>query len=368
MALGPELRIFDRTHVVYDGRPYLFFGGTDYHRFATHPDVVAAALHEAQSSGLSCSGSRVTTGNNPLFGQLEARLAGFLGAEAAVLCSSGFLSNSVALESLSREYRRVFIDSSAHVSMKAAVRCLPDERVHLFRHGSVDDLERLMLASLLPGEQPLVLTDGVGAQDGALAPLAAYWEVVREREGLIVVDDAHGVGTIGAEGRGSPELARLPAEAFVQTGTLSKALGAFGGFVAGPKRLVDGVSGCSAAYMGATPIPPPLAAAALRSLDILQRNPKMIEALQERALGVRERLASRGFATGSSPAPIVSIGYWELEKNERMERLLFQRGIYLPLIRSYPGSPAAGAFRLSLSSAHSEREIEQLLDALTLSC
>jgi 7-keto-8-aminopelargonate synthetase-like enzyme len=368
VSKGPALSCLNRTYVTFQGKQYLFFGGNDYHRLASHPEVVAACRREAESGGLSCSGSRITTGNHPLLDSLEKKLADFLDAEEVTVCSDGYVSNTVVLETLADDRQRIFLDSATHVSMSSPARCLFPERVHDFHHAEPDDLARQVRARLRPGERPLVLTDGVGSSDGSLSPLRAYWESIKEHGGLLVVDDAHGIGTVGVAGKGSPAAADLPAAAYVQTATLSKALGAFGGLAAGPAWLAARVPERSNAYMAATPIPPPLAAAGISSLEILRRQPSMISGLQERTASVRRRLNAMGFATGGSPAPIVSITHGNAESNERLRVNLLECGLFVPLVRGYPGSPPGGHLRLTLSSVHAEEDIERLLEAIARCC
>jgi 7-keto-8-aminopelargonate synthetase-like enzyme len=172
---------------------------------------------------------------------------------------------------------------------------------------------------------------------------------------------------VGPNGRGSAAEAGLPTEAFLQTGTFSKALGGFGGLVAGPAGLAARVVEKSKAFVGATPVPPPFAAAGIRALEILRDSPGLITGLRERMLRVRERVRALGFRVPASPAPIVSITHHDVEKNFRLRSLLLDRGIYPPLIH-YPGSPPGGHFRFTISSAHAEEDIERLLDALGASC
>jgi 7-keto-8-aminopelargonate synthetase-like enzyme len=367
MALGPELRFCDRTKVLYEGKAYLFFGGNDYHRLATHPDILRAVREVAESDGLSCAGSRITTGNHPLLVELERRAAAFLRAGETVLCPSGYLSNTVALETLGGEFQRVFLDGGAHASLATPAGRLPREMVVAFRHADPEDLARQLQGCLRPGEKPLVLTDGVEPGDGELPPLHAYWTAVREFGGAILVDDAHGIGVLGPNGQGSPAEATLPAEAFMQTGTFSKALGGFGGLVAGPTGLTAKVVEKSQAFVGATPIPPPLAAAGIRALEILQASPGLITGLRTRMLRIRERVRALGFRVPASPAPILSITHYDVGKNSRLRSLLLDRGIYPPFIH-YPGSPPGGHFRFTISSAHAEEDIQHLLDTLSASC
>jgi len=367
MALGPELRFVDRTKVLHEGKPYLFFGGTDYHRLSSHPDVLRAVREVAETDGLSCAGSRTTTGNHPLLVDLERRLAAFLGTGAAVTCPSGYLSNAMALEGMAGDFQRFFIDGSAHSSLTAPVARLPREAVLTFKHTDPEDLERLLKESLCPGERPLVLTDGVVPVDGEMPPLGAYWEQVKQFGGALLVDDAHGIAVVGPGGKGSPAEAGLPAEAFVQAGTLSKGLGAFGGVVAGPPALAAKIPEKSLTYVGATPIPPPLAAAAIRSMEILRANPGLIGGLRARALRAREHLRAMGFRVVSSPSPVLSVTHRDTGKNLRLRSLLLEREIY-PTFTNYPGSPPGGHFRFALSSAHTEEEIDLLLQTIGLSC
>lgn len=367
MPLGPELRFLDRTKVLHEGKPYLFFGGTDYHRLASHPAVLRALREVAESDGLSCAGSRTTTGNHPLLPELERKVAAFLGAGEAALCSSGYLSNAVALEAVAGEFQRFFIDGGAHSSLAAPAGRLSREAVITFRHADLEDLTRGLKARLHPGERPLVLTDGVVPVDGEMPPLRAYWEAVRDFGGALLVDDAHGIAVVGPTGKGSPEEAGLPGGSFIQTGTLSKGLGAFGGLVAGQAGLAGKIVERSLAFVGGTPIPPPLAAAALRSIEILHESPGLITGLRGRMLRVRERIRAMGFRIPSSPAPILSITHHDVNKNQRLRSLLFERGIYPPFIH-YPGSPPGGTFRFAVSSAHAEEEVDLLLETIGMSC
>ena len=363
MPLGAELRFVDRTRVVHRGRTWLFFGGTDYHRLGRHPEVLRAFQEAAATEGLDCAGSRITTGNHPLLARLEAQAGRFLGGREAVLCSGGYLSNTVALEAVRADYQRFFLAEGAHASLAAPAETLPRGRVHRFRSGDPEHLTQLLRRRLRPGERPLVLTDGVLAGDGRLPPLRAYWEAVRELDGRLLVDDSHGMAVLGATGKGSPEEAGLPAEALIHTGTLSKGFGVFGGLVAGGPGFMAQVVERSRAFVGATPVPPPAAAAALRALEVLSAHPELITGLRARSLGLRARLAGLGYPGPDSPAPIFSITRRDEARNRHLGEVLERHGIY-PTFINYPGSPPGGHFRFALSSAHSEADIERLVGAL----
>lgn len=366
MSLSAELRYLDRTRVLFEGRSYLFFAGTDYHRLSSHPEVVRAFTEAAWAEGLSCCGSRVTTGNHPLLVQLEDQATRFLGGGSVVLCSSGYLANTVALETLRPDYQRFFMAEGVHPSLETPAESLPPDRLHRFPGADPRALAEAMRAHLQPNERPLLLTEGVLAGDGALPPLAEYWEVLRPARGTLLVDDSHGIGVVGATGKGSPELAGLPDGCFVQTGTFSKAFGAFGGLVHGPEGFRDRVAERSRAFIGATPIPPPMAAAGSCALQLLIAQPELITGLPARMARIRAAVAALGLPASHSPAPILSVTHGDTGRNLHLRDLLLAAGIY-PSYINYPGCPPGGHFRFTFSSAHTDPEIDRLLAVLAQS-
>lgn len=367
MPLGPQLHATGRTKVVFEGHAYLFFGGNDYHRLSTHPEVVGAAMAALEAGGLLSPASRSTTGNHPVYAELEAKAAGFLGTGASLLAPDGYLSNTLAVEAVAPDFHRFFIDAGAHASLKAPLEGLPREQVHAFRSADPEDLVQALRRHLRPGERPLVLSNGVASGNGALLPLAAYWAAVQDLDGRLVVDDAHGMGVLGRTGKGSPEEAGLPAGACVQTGTFAKAFGSFGGLLAGGADLVARAADRSRAFVGATPVPPHLAAASLRALELLAEHPDMIAGLRARVLEVRRRIRALGLPSSDSPAPILSVTHLDEAKNQRLRFLLLQNGIF-PTFTNYPGCPPGGHFRFTLSGLHTDGEIDLLLETLARSC
>jgi 7-keto-8-aminopelargonate synthetase-like enzyme len=368
MPLGPELRFFARrTKVQYQGGYYLFFGSGDYHRLASHPEVVRVAREVLLSDGLSAGGSRTTTANHPFHAQLEQDLASFLGLPEARSCADGFLSGTIAVEACAGGFQRFFIDQGAHASLKLAAEGLPRDQVHPFRHADPQHLQEELQHTLRPGERPLVLCDGVAGATGEIPPLGAYWEAVCPYEGKLLIDDAHALGVLGRTGKGSPEVHALPAEAFLQAGSFSKAFGVFGGMVAGEADLGARIVDSSRTFAGSTPLPPALAAAVICSIQILETHPQMILALQERSLQARQRLRAMGFASCASASPILSVTHLDEGKNRRLWTLLLENGIY-PTFTDYPGAPPGGHFRFTLSSEHTDREIDHLLSVIAMSC
>jgi len=360
--LGPELRFTGRTRAVFEGREVLFFAGNDYHRLSSHPEVLDAA-RDALAEGLGSAGSRITTGNHPLYVELERAVAGFLGTEAAAVVGSGYLAPGAALAAVAGEFSKFFVDAASHASTAEALPGLPGGSVFRSAHADPADLARQVDGRLGPGERPLVLVDGVMAGNGEVAPLGAYAAIVGPRGGRILVDDAHGIAVVGPTGKGSAEEEGVPPETVIRAGTLSKGFGAFGGIVAGSRELIDGVRLRSASFVGATGIPLPLAAAAIRSIGILRSDPGMVRRLRERSLRARERLRAMGLPVILSPAPILSVTLGDADRNGRLRERILAAGIYPPLIH-YPGSPPGGHFRFTLSSAHGDEEVERLLGAI----
>jgi 7-keto-8-aminopelargonate synthetase-like enzyme len=367
VPLGPELQFVDRTKVLYEGRPCLFFGSSDYHRLSSHPDVLRAVLEACAAGGLRSGGSRTTTGNHPYHVRLEADTATFLGREEAATCANGYLSNTVALEATAADFQRFFLDDRAHASVKVSLVALPADRVHRFRHCDPEHLRQEVEARLRPGERPLVLTDGVEFGTGEIPPLAAYWEIVRNVGGRLMVDDSHGLGVVGPTGKGAAEEAGLPAQACILTGSYAKAFGVFGGLLAGSAGLFAKVVERSRTFTGATPLPPHLAAAALRSIGVLREHPEMIAGLRARTFHARARLRAMGLPSCDSPAPILSVTHLDERNNQHLLALLLRNGIY-PTFNNYPGCPPGGHFRFALSSLHSDRDVELLLEVIGQSC
>lgn len=358
---GPELTFVGRTGVLFEGRELTFFGGNDYHRLSRHPEVVQALIDGAQSYGLSAAGSRVTTGNHPLYRRLETKLAEFFGTEAAALLSSGYMSNTALLQAIRDEFTILFLDEQAHPSLREAA-AQSGLRTIVFRHYDLQDL-MTHRPTLALEERPLLLTDGVTPNTGEPAPLGAYLTSLRKWDGHLLVDDSHGMGVLGATGKGSWEAAGLSRDRIYQTGTLSKALGGFGGVVVGTDALIRSLRKNSMGFVASTPMPIPVAAAALRSLELLAANPEMISQLSKRTLAFKEFLRSQGFQAAAGASPICSVTFFDAARNRVLSQHLLANGIY-PSFINYPGCPPGGHFRFTLSGAHTEEQLHALRTAI----
>jgi 7-keto-8-aminopelargonate synthetase-like enzyme len=355
--------LVDDVLVAENGRRFVYFGGCDYLRLSRHPAVHAAVCRALREHGLNVAASRATTGNHALYEELETELARFFGVEAAVLAASGYATNLLVAQTLAGLASHVLIDARAHPSLTDAAGLI-SPRVTRFAHRRVPNLER-RLGRLPGGARPVIMTDGLFARDGALAPLGGYLEVC-PRNGWLVVDDAHGAGVLGGQGRGTPELCGVHSPRLIHTITLSKAFGVFGGAVLTTRRLAERVRRGSRLFRGSTPMPLPLAAGALASLRVWQADGARRARLGANIARLRAALGGGGLVGPEPASPVVSVQATSPAAAGRLRRLLRRRGIYPSCIR-YPGATEAGYFRFALSSEHTGRQVDMLAETL-LAC
>lgn len=359
-SLPAALESAGRTHVLLRRRRLLYFGGCDYFRMSSHPRVLRAMHEGLKKYGLNVSASRMTTGNHPVHERLEKSLASFFDAETATLAPNGWLPNSMATGALAGRFSHALLDERAHPSLADAARLL-DCPVIKFRHRDAADLARVI--QRLGAIKPLLLTDGMFSHDGSVAPLKEYLAVL-PRGGWMLVDDAHGAGTLGRTGRGTVQLAGVSRSRIIQTITLSKAFGVFGGAVLGSKKLRSDIIARSGIFTGSTPLPPPLAGAALESIAILRADGGLRKQLNQNVHHVRERLRKGGIDVPESPGPVVALTPVSSGEARRLSRRLLAAGIHPPFIR-YPGGPEGGSFRFAISSEHAKEQLDRLAHILT---
>jgi len=349
-----------RTFVRYRGRVLSYFSGCDYFRLASHPQVMAALEAGLKKYGLNVAASRMTTGNHRLYYDLEEGLADFFGAEDALVLPSGYMTNLVTAQALAGRFSHALIDEEAHPSLADAARLL-DCPVVRFKSRNANDVENV-LHRCGPGVRPILLTDGMFSKDGSAAPLAEYLEAI-PGDGMILVDDAHGAGVLGRTGKGTPEHAGVGRGRIIQTITLSKAFGVYGGAVLSTKSLRRKIIEKSRLFIGSTPLPLPLAAAAVKSVSIMRKDKTLRERLNENARYVKEGIKATSLPLLQTPGPIVARPPESTTKTETLRKSLLRSRIYPPFIR-YPGGPASGYFRFVVSSEHSKAQLENLLCVL----
>jgi 7-keto-8-aminopelargonate synthetase-like enzyme len=357
------LRQLGRTHVGVDGRKLVYFGGCDYFRLASHPRILRALSAGLASHGLNVAASRLTTGDHPLYHELEDELAKFFAVESAVLVPTGYVTNLVVAQALQGRFSHAFIDDQAHSSLSDAAQFLKCPVIS-FKHRDPKDLRRVLGEVGRP--VPIVLSDGVFPHNGAIAPLKAY-QATLPPNGMLLVDDAHGAGVHGNEGRGTIELEGINRRQVIQTITLSKAFGVYGGAVLGAGDLRERIVKHSALFAGCTPLPLPLACAAKEALHVLRTDASLRSRLGQNAAYVKERLRRAGLAVPDQPGPILALQPKGHSDSNDVQAKLLKVGIHPPFIR-YRSGPRLGYFRFAISSEHSGEQLDNLLRVLTRCC
>jgi len=360
--LGPPVRFVDRDYVVHAGRKLLYLGGIDYHRRSNDPEILNTLCDAARKYGISPTGSRTTTGNHVLYLELEREVARFFESAACAVFPSGYLSNIVLLQAVAADFDIFFLDAVAHSSLGDAARRFKKKMV-FFNHLDAGDLDQKLLRHVKTGSRPLIMTDGIFPARGEIAPLEDYAALAEKYDGRILIDDAHAMAVVGKTGKGSWEEKGIDRTWVYQTGTLSKGFGIFGGIIPGDRSLISAIQEKSLAFIGATGLPLPLAAAAIQSVRQMITDRHIIPDLQERALALKDRFRRLGFDLPPSPAPIFSITHYDEAKNRRLGDILLANDIYPPFI-NYPGAPAGGHFRFILTSITTPAQVEQLFDAV----
>ena len=358
--MAEPLQQIDRTHVLHRGRRLSYFAGCDYFRLSSHPEILRARREGLDRFGLNVAASRKTTGNHALYGQLEEKLAEFFGVEAAVLISNGYMTNLAVAQALAGEFTHALIDERSHGSLFDAAKLL-DCPVRPFKHR---DPASAAKAACRAGRKAklVLLTDGLFSHSGEVAPLNQYLQLLPANTTLLV-DDAHGVGTLGRTGRGTAEFLGVPGRRLIRTITLSKAFGVYGGAVTGSHAVRKKIVARSRLFVGNTPLPLPIAAAALASLEVLRRDLRLRRRLVFNTSYVKAALREAGLPINDGPGPIIPFIPRNDREAARLKKKLLTAGIHPPLI-NYLGGPADGYFRFAISSEHTPEQLDGLVAVL----
>jgi glycine C-acetyltransferase/8-amino-7-oxononanoate synthase len=342
--------------VVLDGKPVLLLCSNNYLGLADHPRVREAAADAAMRWGVGAGASRLVSGTMTVHRRLEDALAAFKEREAALLYGSGYLANIGVVSALAGRGEVVFSDELNHASLIDGCRLARAETV-VYRHNDVEHLAWCMQQAGSRGA--LVVTDSVFSMDGDVAPLAEIAQLAQRHGVRTVVDEAHGTGCVGPGGRGAVAEAGLEQEIDVVIGTLGKALGAYGAFVACDAAMARFLTNTSRPLIFSTAPPPPAVAGALAALELLIEQPRMVSKLQANADVMRTELAAEGFEVAGSTTQIVPLIVGDATLAMRVCEAAIERGVFAQAIRPPTVPEGTSRLRLALMASHTKNELRE---------
>ena len=341
-----------------DGRRLLSFSCNDYLNFSHHPQIVGAAMDAIKRYGVGAGASRLVTGNHPLYDELESQLARIKGSEAACVFGSGYLANIGIIPAVVGPDDLILVDELAHACIHAGAK-LGGAEIHLYRHCDLDHAETILARHRGGKRRALIATDGVFSMDGNLAPLAALSALARRFDAWLLSDDAHGLGVVGG-GRGSAFAngsARSHVDVPLQVGTLSKAVGAYGGYLCGSRAVIDLMRSRARTLIYSTALPPAIVAAAIAALDIIQRDPAYVAEPLRKA-----RLFTRALNLPEAQSAIVPVIVGDAAAALAASDLLRDNGFLVVAIRP-PTVPAGTArLRFAFTAQHEDGDIARLAE------
>ncbi|MFL5823503.1 MAG: 8-amino-7-oxononanoate synthase [Solirubrobacteraceae bacterium] len=346
-------------HVVLDGRPVLMLCSNNYLGLADHPRVREAAAEAAMRWGVGAGASRLVSGTMTIHRRLEERLAEFKHRESALLFGSGFLANAGVIAALARPGDVVFSDELNHASIIDGCR-LSRAEVFVYDHLDVEHLAWGI--ENVEGRGALIVTDGVFSMEGDVAPLEDLADLAERHQIRLMVDEAHGTGTLGPGGRGAVAQAGLEDQVDVIVGTLGKALGSYGAFVACDEVMSEYLLNAARTFIFSTAPPPPAVAGALAALDLLQGRPELVRRLQANALTLRRELEREGFGApglgaASHPTPIVPLILGDAEVAVEVGEAALREGVFAQPIRPPTVPPMTSRLRLAVMASHRTEEL-----------
>jgi 8-amino-7-oxononanoate synthase len=349
MVSGPQ-----GPRVVLDGKPVLLLCSNNYLGLADHPRVREAAADAAMRWGAGAGASRLVSGNMTLHRRLEERIAGFKGTQSAVLFGSGYLANLGVVPALAQRGEVVFSDELNHASIIDGCR-LAGAETFVYRHGDVDHLAWGLRNA--DGRGALIVTDGVFSMDGDVAPLEEIVELARRYDVRVMVDDAHGTGTHGPGGRGAVADAGLDGEIDAIVGTLGKALGSYGAFVACDHVMARYLVNSARSLIFSTGLPPAAVAAAMAALELLREQPRRVERLADNSEALRDELAREGFDVSGSESQIVPLIVGDAGLAMRICETALEQGVFAQAIRPPTVADGTSRLRLAVMASHTKPEL-----------
>jgi glycine C-acetyltransferase len=364
-GLYRHLRILEGEqlpHATFDHTSVVNLSSNNYLGLTTHPKLRQAALEATTHYGVGSGAVRTIAGTMELHMELERRLAAFKNVEAVVVFQSGFTANSGTVSALLNKDDVIISDELNHASIIDGCR-LSRAAIKVFPHKDVD-AARAIMKGLPPSQRKLLITDGVFSMEGDLGPLPALCDLAEEFGAIMMVDDAHASGVFGRQGRGTIDHFGCHGRVDVQVGTLSKAIGVLGGYVAGSRDFIDFLYHRARPFLFSTSHPPAVAASCLAAIDVLETEPQWMERLWENTRFFKAGLAQLGFNTGQSESPITPVIVGEAHQAMEMSDRLFKQGVFAQGI-GFPTVPRGQArLRTIVTATHTRDDLQYALDML----
>jgi 8-amino-7-oxononanoate synthase len=342
--------------VLLDGKPVLLLCSNNYLGLADHPRVREAAAEAAMRYGAGSGASRLVSGNMTIHRRLEKQLAEFKSSEACLLFGSGYLANAGVVSALAREGDVVFSDALNHASIIDGCR-LSRAETFVYDHGDTDHLEWGLREA--QGRGALIVTDGVFSMDGDVAPLERIVELGQRYDARVMVDEAHGTGAIGPDGRGAVADAGLEDEIDVIVGTLGKSLGSYGAYVCCDAQMAKLLINTARTLIFSTALPPPSVAAAMAALELLREQPRRVEKLQRNAAVLRDSLAAEGLPMPEERTQILPVIVGDADEAVFASERALEKGIFAQAIRPPTVPEGSSRLRLTVMASHTRSELRE---------
>ncbi|HHV29511.1 8-amino-7-oxononanoate synthase [Acetivibrio mesophilus] len=363
-GLNRELRNLETAqgpYSVIDGRRMLMMSSNNYLGLCNDIRLKRAAIESIRKFGVGAGGSRLTCGNFTLHRELEERLAGFKQAESSIIFGSGYAANIGAISGIADKSCVIFCDRLNHASIVDGIR-LSGAKLVVYKHCDMDDLENKIIR--YHTGRGLIATDGVFSMDGDIAPVDRIVKLAKKFNLMTMVDDAHATGVLGENGRGTLEYFGLKDDVDINVGTLSKAFGVEGGFVAGKRKLIDFLRHRAKSFIYSTALAPHNIAAAVEALNIIETGQQARKELAEKSIWLRSKLIKRCFDVPRGVTPIIPLMVGNVDTALKFSMLLYNEGIYIPAIRPPTVPKGTSRLRISLMASHSYDDMEFAVENL----
>ena len=344
------------AYVTIDGRKMLNMCSNNYLGLANHPEVRKAAIEAIEKFGVGAGAVRTIAGTNTLHVEAERKLARFKGMDASIVFQGGLLANSGTIPVMVSKDDVVFSEELNHASIIDGVRLSGAKKI-VYRHLDMNDLETKLKENRKDGKKALIISDGVFSMDGDIAPLDVMTELGEKYDAMIYVDDAHGEGVLGKNGRGIVDHFGLHDRVDIEMGTFSKALGTMGGFSAGSSDIVELLHQRARPFLFSSALNPADTAAVLKSIEILERDDSLVRKLWKNAETLKKGLNELGYNTGSSKTPITPVIVGDEKKTLELSNSLYREGIFASPIVFPTVARGSARIRLMPSAVHSEDDI-----------